>query len=69
MLNLLEPSDGKTIRRLKVGDPPLLAKNVQQREAAAEYKVRQSQLPSVETHDFLSARLEPHPVGCCLGYP
>jgi hypothetical protein len=39
MLNLLEPSDRKTVRRLKVGAPPLLAKNARRREAAAEYKV------------------------------
>jgi len=42
MLNLLEPSDRKTVRRLKVGAPPLLAKNARRREAAAEYKVGQS---------------------------
>lgn len=49
---------------------PLRRTVARRRPPAAERQgVRQSQLPSVETHDFLSARLEPHPVGCCLGYP
>jgi len=41
-LKLPEPSHGEAVRRFKVGDPPLLAKNAQRREAASEYKVSQT---------------------------
>ena len=61
MLKLLEPSDGKTVRRLEVGDPPLLAKNVQRREAASEYKVGQSG-PRLWAWEFWRRR--PSSLGC-----